>query len=230
MYLQHTNKNHMGLVLAVLLAAGLSACTSQESSPEATDNPQKTSASTAPRAPETVQVTVPRGTELSVTLSTTVGSATSHVGDSVSATTMTPIVVGDRVAIPTGSTIHGQVTGVGPATKGLDISEKGGVIVLAFDKVTTPGGQSAALSASLADFAKSAKKTAGIIGGSAAGGALLGKILGGDTKDAALGAVLGGGIGTGIAAGTKGKELKIPAGTEFLLTLDEELSISVGSY
>jgi hypothetical protein len=111
------------------------------------------------------------------------------VGDSLSATTTTPIVVGDRVAIPTGSTIHGQVTGVGPATKGLDISEKGGVIVLAFDKITTPRGQSTSLSASLADFAKSGKKTAGIIGGSAAGGALLGKILGGETKDAVLGAV-----------------------------------------
>jgi hypothetical protein len=152
------------------------------------------------------------------------------VGDSLSATTTTPIVVGDRVAIPTGSTIHGQVTGVGPATKGLDISEKGGVIVLAFDKITTPRGQSTSLSASLADFAKSGKKTAGIIGGSAAGGALLGKILGGETKDAVLGAVLGGGIGTGIAAGTKGKELEIPAGTELLLTLDESLSISVGSW
>jgi hypothetical protein len=54
---------------------------------------------------------------------------------------------------------------------------------------------------------------------------LLRKILGGDTKNAAVGAVLGSAIGTGIAAGTKGKELEIPAGTEFVLTLDEALSI-----
>jgi hypothetical protein len=229
MHLQPMNRNHIGLVLAVLLAAGLSACTPQESSLEATDASQKTSASAAPPAPEAVVVTVPRGTELSVTLSTTVGSAISHVGDSLSATTTTPIVVGDRVAIPTGSTIHGQVTGVGPATKGLDISEKGGVIVLSFDKVTTPRGQSTALSASLADFAKSGKKTGGIIGGSAAGGALLGKLLGGKDKDALVGAILGSAIGTGIAAGTKGKELEIRAGTELFLTLDESLSISTGA-
>ena len=44
MHLQPMNRNHIGLVLAVLLAAGLSACTPQESSLEATDASQKTSA------------------------------------------------------------------------------------------------------------------------------------------------------------------------------------------
>ena len=38
--------------------------------------------------------------------------------------------------------------------------------------------------------------------------------------------VLGGGIGTGIAAGTKGKELVIPAGTDLALTLDQALIIA----
>ena len=80
--------------------------------------------------------------------------------------------------------------------------------------------------ASLSRFAKSAGKTAAIIGGSAAGGALLGKILGGSTQDIAAGAVVGGGIGTGIAAGTKGKALVIPAGTDLALTLDQPLTIA----
>ena len=39
-------------------------------------------------------------------------------------------------------------------------------------------------------------------------------------------AVLGGGIGTGIAAGTKGKEVVIPAGTDLAITLDEPLTIA----
>ena len=40
-----------------------------------------------------------------------------------------------------------------------------------------------------------------------------------------MGAVLGGAIGTGIAAGTKGQELKIPAGTQLTMILDQDLSI-----
>jgi beta-barrel assembly-enhancing protease len=173
-----------------------------------------------------VRVTVPGGTEVHVTLSALVGSATSRVGDTLSATTTAPVLVGDRVAIPTGSTIHGRVTGVSPAKKGLDVSDKGGAVALSFDRVTTPRGFSSPISASLARVAKSGKKTTQIIGGSAAGGALLGKILGGSTKDAAVGAVLGGGIGTGIAAGTKGKELVIPKGTALAITLNEPLTIA----
>jgi hypothetical protein len=181
--------------------------------------------STAPKAVQTAHLTVPQGTEVHVTLSTAIGSETSQVGDSLTATTTNAILVGDRTAIPAGSIIRGRVAEVLPGTKGLHVSEKGGSVVLAFEKVTTPRGDSEPMSASLTSMASSTGKTAGIIGGSAAGGALLGKILGGSTKDAAIGAVVGGGIGTGIAAGTKGKELKIPAGTDLVLTLDESLRI-----
>jgi hypothetical protein len=176
--------------------------------------------------PRTARVTVPEGTEVHMTLSSPIGSATSQVGDSVTGTTTQAVIVGDRVAIPAGSTIHGQVTGVDPATKGLDVSEKGGAVALAFTKVTTPGGYSSAMSGSLTSVASSKGKTGGIIGGSAAGGAILGKIIGGSTKDAALGAILGGGIGTGIATGTKGKEDVIPAGTDLAITLDRPLTIA----
>jgi hypothetical protein len=161
-----------------------------------------------------------------MTLDSPVGSATSQVGDSITGTTTSAVLVGDQVAIPSGSTIHGRLTSVDPATKGLKISEKGGTVVLAFTKVTTPNGNSSPMSASLTSAAKSDAKTAGIIGGSAAGGAILGKIIGGHTKDAAIGAVVGSGIGTGIAAGTKGKEVVLPAGTELSIALDQPLTIA----
>jgi hypothetical protein len=173
-----------------------------------------------------VRLTVPGGTKLHMTLSSPVGSATSNPGDRVVGTTTSAIIVGDRVAIPAGSTIQGHVTAVDPATKGLKISDKGGSIALAFTKVTTPVGDSASMSSSLTSLASSKGKTAGIIGGSVAGGAILGKIIGGHSKDAAIGAVVGGGIGTGIAAGTKGKEVVIPAGTDVAITLDQPLTIA----
>jgi len=211
------------LLLVTLLAAGLSACVQQEPGTEAVG---AAAGSAKARATQGVRVTVPEGTAVHVTLSTSLGSATSVVGDTLTATTTAPVVVGDRVAIPEGSTIRGRVTGVSPGKKGLDISEKGGVVAISFDEVTTPRGDSTSMSASLTSVAKSAGKTGGIIGGSAAGGALLGKLLGGSTKDAAIGAAVGGGIGTSIAAGTRGKDLVIPAGTHLALKLDRPLTIA----
>jgi len=186
---------------------------------------QQQTPSKSPGAPTLARLTVPSGTEVHVTLSTAVGSETSNVGDSLTATTTENIEIGGRMAIPAGSIIRGSVSEVNPGTKGMDISEKGGSVVLTFNKVTTPRGDNEPLAASLTSMASSTGKTAGIIGGSAAGGALLGKILGGDSKDAAVGAVVGGGIGTAIVAGTKGKELKIPAGTDLILTLSEPLKM-----
>ena len=219
-------------VAATATAAGLCGCVQQQPPAQATATPQEEARPPreAPRpvatAPRTVRVTVPEGTAVHMTLASLVGSATSQVGDSVSGTTTSAILVGDRVAIPAGSTIQGKVTGVDPATKGLKVGEKGGTVVLSFTKVTTPNGDSSPMSGSLTSEGKSGGKTAGIIGGSAAGGAILGKIIGGETKDAAIGAVIGTGIGTGIAAGTKGKEVVLPVGTDLLITLDRPLTIA----
>lgn len=227
MSIQLSGRKRIGTLIATFAVAGLCGCGQQGQviDPELDAQQQTSSNYVAPRATPSNRVTVPSGTAIPITLSTAVGSETSQIGDHLTATTTAPIVIGNAVAIPVGSTIHGQVTDVYPAKKGLKISEKGGAVTLHFDKVTTPRGDSTNLSGNLTDSASSTGKTAGIIGGSTAGGALLGKVLGGSTKDAAIGAVLGGGIGTGIAAGTRGKELKIPAGTHLAIILDSPLSI-----
>jgi hypothetical protein len=207
----------------------LASCTGQEPSKTAESSqapaPEKPKASPGKSGSQLARVTIPSGTEIHLSLLETVGSSASQTGDTFNGKTTDPIVVGDRVAIPTGSVIRGQVTDVIPAKKGL--KDKGGAITLSFDKVETPSGFSAPMSASLTSVGKSGKKTAGIIGGSAAGGAILGKILGGSTKDAAMGAVIGGAIGTGIAAGTPGKEVEIPSGSHLAITLDQPVNIAI---
>lgn len=224
----NAGRNPSQILMVTLLIVGLSACGSQEVVEDAV---VAVAAQQSPRAlpPEPVapvQVIVPRGTQMQVTLSTDVGSAWSQIGDQITATTKVPVVVGDRVAIPQGSTISGRVTDVFAGKKGLKIGEKGGSVVLTFDQVTTPQGASAPMVASISSLARSKGKTGKIIGGSAAGGALLGKILGDDDEDIAIGAVVGGAIGTGIAAGTKGTELQLPAGTTLIMTLDQALTIA----
>jgi len=220
------SRKRIGLLMSPILVAGLFSCAQAPASQELDTRSPGTHFASQSSAPSVVRVTVAQGTEIHVTLSNDISSATSMAGDALSATTTTPVLAGGRIAIPQGSTITGRVTDVDPATKGLKVSEKGGGMTLFFNEVTTPMGYSTTMNASLVSVASSKGKTAGIIGGSAAGGALLGKILGGSTKDAAIGAALGGGIGTGIAAGTKGKEMVIPAGTHLVITLDQPLTIA----
>lgn len=233
-------RRSLRLSVATLLTAGIYGCGAQQNPVDKTLTPNaearvadsggaSRSSTASNPVSRTSHVTVPQGTEIHMTLSSRVDSATSQVGDTVSGTTTSAVIVGDQVAIPSGSTFFGHVTGVDPATKGLKISDKGGGIVLSFTKLTTPNGSSSSMSGSLTSAASSSAKTAEIIGGSAAGGAILGKILGGHTKDAAIGAVVGGGIGTGIAAGTKGKELVIPAGAAVAVTLNQPLAMDVRS-
>jgi hypothetical protein len=218
------------LILLILVSLVLAACSGQETPSPGTGRASSEGSETKPprakSTPQQTRLTIPKGTEIHLTLTTDpLSSATSQTGDTFSVKTNDPVVVGDRVAIPAGSIVYGQVTGVVPAKKGLQ--DKGGALTLSFDKVVTPSGFSAPMAATLTGVGKSGKKTAGIIGGSAAGGAVLGKILGGSTKDAAVGAVVGGAIGTAIAAGTKGKEVEIPAGSHLAVRLDQPLTIAV---
>jgi tRNA A-37 threonylcarbamoyl transferase component Bud32 len=179
-----------------------------------------------PRIPRNIQVTLPPGTDFRIALDTAVGSAMSRAGDTFTARVTDPVVVGDRVAIPAGSTVHGRVSEAIPAQKGL--SDKAGSLSLSFDGVRTPDGLEAPMSAAMSRIGgKSGKKTAGIIGGSAAGGALLGRVLGGSTKKAAVGSIVGGAIGTGIAAGTKGEDVSFAAGSTLIIKLDQPLTISI---
>jgi predicted Ser/Thr protein kinase len=179
-----------------------------------------------PRIPRSVPLTVPAGTEIHLTLNAAVGSSSSRAGDTFTARIVDPVLSGDRVVLPAGSSVHGQISDAIPARKGL--SNKAGSLSLAFDRVATPAGYNAAMSASLTETGTgSGKKNAAIIGGSAAGGALLGKLLGGSSKKAAVGSVLGGAIGAGVAAGSKGEDVDLPAGSPLTITLDQPLTISV---
>jgi hypothetical protein len=179
-----------------------------------------------PRIPGNVQVTVPAGAEIHLSLEAGVGSASSHAGDTLTARIMDPVVVGERVALPAGSRVHGRVSDAVPARKGL--REKAGGLTLSFERVVTPIGAGASISETLTRIGSgSGKRTAATIGGSAAGGALLGKALGGSSRKAVLGSVLGGAIGTGIAAGTKGNDVDLPAGSPLTITLSRPLTITI---
>jgi hypothetical protein len=63
------------------------------------------------------QTTLPAGTELIVRLSTPVSSNTSKVDQVVEAVTITPVVEGSKVVLPTGVKVKGRITETKPAAK-----------------------------------------------------------------------------------------------------------------
>ncbi len=188
---------------------------------------QPRAAAPRPAAPkpthETVRMTVPVGTRMQLSLASDLATDANQTGDRFEAEVMEAVYVDDRVVIPAGSVVEGELTEVKRAKK----LTGGAGITLAFREIRLPSGYRTRIAARLtSEGAKSGKKSAAIIGGSAAGGAILGKVLGKDSKDAAIGSIIGGAIGAGVAA-TRDKELRIPAGTTLEVATEEPLQVPV---
>jgi serine/threonine protein kinase len=181
---------------------------------------------TLPRTQPAVRVTLPEGTAVEVGLEAAISSATSQAGQAITARVLHPVLDGGRVVIPAGSTLHGQVSAVMPAKRGL--GAKGGSLCLAFDRLRTADGSDTPISATVTRAgASSGKKTAATVGGGAVGGAVLGKILGGSSRDAGRGSILGAAIGTGVAAGTRGDDVDLAAGEPLTIRLNLPLTRTI---
>jgi len=177
----------------------------------------------APAPPATVTLTIPSGTALALGFEAEVTSETAVTGDAVVAILKEAILVGDRVAFPAGSQVHGTFTDVKSASKGF--KDTGGALSIQFTSIVAPDGHKGAIAAGFTKVAEgSAAKKGGIIGGSAVGGALLGKALG---KSTGGGAAIGAAIGTAVAGTTKGREAKIKADDVIQVTLEQDARITV---
>jgi hypothetical protein len=182
-----------------------------------------TQAAAPPPAPATVTLTIPAGTSLNLGFAAEVTSATAVSGDAVTATLKDAILVGDRVAFPAGSQVHGTFSDVKSASKGF--KDTGGALSIHFSSIVAPDGHKGTISAAFTKVAEgSAAKKGGIIGGSAVGGALLGKALG---KSTGGGAAIGAAIGTAVAGTTKGREAVIKAEDGIQVALEQDAKITV---
>jgi hypothetical protein len=177
----------------------------------------------APAPPTTVTLTIPAGTSLNLGFAAEVTSATAVAGDAVTATLKDAILVGDRVAFPAGSQVHGTFSDVKSASKGF--KDTGGALSIQFHSIVAPDGHKGTISAAFTKVAEgSAAKKGGIIGGSAVGGALLGKALG---KSTGGGAAIGAAIGTAVAGTTKGREAVIKADDTIQVALEQDAKVAV---
>ena len=162
---------------------------------------------------------LPSGTNIDVTIDQEIGTKSSKVGDTFTATVTTPIVATNGVtAVPAGSKIQGKITG-------LDTSDKLGdqaAIRVDFDRIVVNGTSypfyGKVTATNLDTRGESREETIRKAGVGAAAGAVLGAIVsGGDLDKILLGGVLGAAAGTVISLGMGDVEGVLPAGTTLKL-------------
>jgi len=173
-----------------------------------------------PAAPKFRDVTVPAGTELSVTVLSTLASDASKAEDPVKGALAKPVVVDGTTVLPKGATLSGMVT---EAKESGRIKGKAS-IAFTFERMVVRGETYPIHTAVVTQQAAQKKSDDVKKGGVGAGlGAIVGGVVGGG-KGAAIGAVAGG--TTGVLA-TKGNEIQVAPGTVVTALLQEPLTVPI---
>ena len=170
--------------------------------------------------------TIEAGSSLSVTLDQELNTKTSQVGDVFTATVSAPVIVGNRVAVPAGATVTGQVTAV-QASGG---SGEDAILKVAFSSITVDGEMfPVSMSVAAANPTKKNRdgtaETVGKIGIGAAAGAILGRVIGGNSTGTVVGGAIGAAAGTAIVLGSADSDAVLAQGSAMTLTVDEDLTV-----
>ncbi len=186
----------------------------------------------APAAPEPVAsepappprpatITLAAGTRLQVRMTDGIDSRTNTVGQTFSGTLDSPLVHGNRVAVPAGSPVTVLLTNASSAGR-----IKGSSNLEVRVTSLTAGGKTYEVSSDVYDEAgkSKGKQSAVRTGIGAAAGALIGGLAGGG-KGAAIGAGAGGGAGLGYQFFTHGSQVKIPSESVLTFRLAAPLTV-----
>jgi hypothetical protein len=219
------NRNHSLLAFALIVAAALylPGCSHNGSNANSTNGGQPDSSSAGSSAAEAPQsVTIPAGTELHVTLGTTIDSGRNQAGDSFEGTLSQPILVGGGVVMPRDARVRGTVVEARSSGR----LSKPAFLSIAITAVQSGGSWVDVHTHPVTLEGKSHKKRDIVaIGGGSALGALIGGIAGGG-KGAAIGAGAGAGAGTAGAALTGKKEISLPAESHLTFRLSRSVTVT----
>ena len=193
----------------------------------ATTEPAKPAEPVAPKNPEPAasfrEVVIPAGTTLSVRLQSPVGSDTSRVEQRVDGTLTRDVRIGGVEALGAGASLRGIVTN---AERSGRVKGRANV-AFRFDHISSGGTVYPVSTRTISRTAPGTKKRdAATIGLPAAGGAIIGGIIGGG--DAAVkGGAIGGAAGTAAVLATRGKEVRLGAGSVVTVRLAAPLTVRV---
>lgn len=188
----------------------------------ATPPPTQTAPAIPAAPPRPTTVTVPDGTEISVSLIDPLDSSKNQPGDTFHASLAQPIYVNDQVVVPSGADVEGRVvdaknaahyTGSSSLTVELTrLMVNGKSYNLQTDQWSKQG-------------TARGKNTAAKVGGGAALGAIIGGIAGGG-KGAAIGAGVGAGAGGAAQTVTRGQQVRLAPEAVLNFRLQNSLTVT----
>ena len=171
---------------------------------------------------------LPTGAVVTVTLDQAVGTKTSKVGDTFSATVVDAIVASNgQTVVPAGSKVYGKVTGLQDSD---NVGQKA-AIRLDFERININGVErpfeanitQTNLQTQKEETRDETLKKAGI---GAAAGAVLGAVIGGgDISKILGGAAIGAAAGTVISLGGGDVEAVLPAGSRMTLQTTQQVTL-----
>lgn len=204
-----------------------------------TDPPPPATAPTPPPAPSAASgkyITVPSGTRIGVTLENGISTASAKPGDSVYFRTSFPITQDNKVVVPVGAYLRGEVT----ESKRAGHVKGRGELRIRLNTLILPNGYTVDLNAEphSTDSGSGTKtdsegkitgpggkgKDAETIATTTAAGAGIGAIAGGG-KGAGIGAGIGGVAGLAAVLLTRGPEAQLPRGSSMDLMLERDLRL-----
>jgi len=175
-----------------------------------------------PPPPQPVTVTVPASTIVTIRTVDSIDSKTNSAGQVFKASLDAPIVVDNKVIVPSGADAYIKLVDAKSAGHMTGRSELG----LELASIVFQGKTYNVTSSDVKQTGTSrGKQSAERVGGGAALGALIGAIAGGG-KGAAVGAAVGGGAGAGVQVFTHGQQVKIPSETRLDFTLQQPFDIT----
>jgi hypothetical protein len=215
------------LILVLGAAVAVGACGTSPSNSADTRLSPETGAAAGAVIPATRpayrEVTIPAGTALPLALTSSIASDTSAVEDAVTAELTSPITIDGRDVLPAGTRLTGVVTAVEES----DRVKGRAMIAFRFTSLRHGDTRYDLETAPLSHLAPATKgEDATKIGIGTGAGAVIGGILGGK-KGAAQGAAVGGGAGTGVVLATKGREVRLPPGSDVTTHLTAALTVRI---
>lgn len=177
-----------------------------------------------PPQPEFEELIVSADSVVGLQVETSISSERARLEDEVQARVTRDVRVGDRVAIPAGSTAHGEVTLV---ERGGRLKERAR-LGIRFTSVVLADGTRIPLETDTIyrEGDPVAGESAAKIGGGAIGGAIIGGILGG-AKGAMIGGSAGAGAGTAAVMAGGRNPATLPSGTPVTVRVTKPTTVTV---
>jgi type IV secretion system protein VirB10 len=178
---------------------------------------------------------VPSGTRLPLILHNAITTRNAKVGDPVYLETVFPVAIDNRILVPAGSYVQGEITetkrpgrgkGVGELRVRLTSMILPNGYTVDFNAIPTnagTGGNESTDSEGKIHGDPDTRDKVGTVMTSTGAGAGIGGIASGSAQGAALGAAIGAGVGLAAVLSMRGPELELPRGTTVDVVLDRDI-------